>query len=612
VDLRGYDPEQPLDPHEALGILLRSLGLADAELPGRLTARISRYRTLADGKRMLIVLDNAFSADQVRPLLPGAPGCFVVVTSRDDLAGLVARDGAHRITLGPLTEAEGTELLEALLGPRRVLAEPQAARTLADACERLPLAMRLAAEAAFSRPDEPLAAIAAELRERRLALLAGSGDERADLRAVLSWSYRRLVTGHPAAARAFRLLGIHPGPDFDAPSAAALLGVPSGHAADLIGVLARGHLVEPRPGMPRRFRMHDLLRAYAAELSAACDDGQATEASLTQLARYCTLAAERAARLLAPEADGAPPAAGPGDADLPGFTGAGPARCWLDAQRPGLVAVAVAAADRGLGGYAGRLSAALEAYLDSAARYHDALTVHACALRVGDAADRAAARARLAATYLRLGRIEEALMHAGQALADAQAAGDRPALVSARQWLGVAQARLGQNEAAAGHFLSALALARRAGDRLTEGRLTGYLAIVHAQQRHYGQALEHGLRALALARELGDQPGEGRALCNLGDICRLAGHYRDAAAYGQQAEVIAAETGDRSAQADIAVNLAVTCMNLGRYTEAEHYYRQAMAGARDVGHRDLETRARTGLQEAAGRRRGGLYGPVSC
>jgi tetratricopeptide (TPR) repeat protein/transcriptional regulator with XRE-family HTH domain len=601
VDLRGYDPDEPLDPHGALGVLLRSLGLADAELPPGVATRAIRYRTLAEGRRMLIVLDNAFSADQVRPLLPAAPSCFVVVTSRDDLAGLVARDGAHRIILPPLTWNEGLVLLEALLGANRVRAEEQPARALVKVCAGLPLALRLAAELAAARPGEPLAAIVDEIQEQRLPMLAAAGDERADVRAVLSWSYLRLAADYPGAAQAFRALGAFPCQDFDARSAAALLNTAPRDVVGLIDILVRGHLAERGPG--RRFRMHDLLRAYAVELSAACDDDESRDAGFVRLAGYYALSAEEAASHLVPQARetssgmDSSDAAAPVYLIQPAFADAGLARAWLDAERPNLVAVAVAAADRGLSGYASRLSAALDSYLDSAAHYHDAFTVHNCATSTPDVTARHAAQVRLATACFRLGRLDEALVHARQALAGARSAGDLQTQIGARLRLGTLHACLGQLKTAREQCEAALALARQAADRLAEERIIGNLAAIYAEQQYYRRALENGRRALALARELGDRVGEAHALCNVSRICQLAGRHQDAAAFGQKAQAAAAGIGDRSAQAIATAALAASCMQLGRYSEARGHFLEAIARAKDIGDRGLEITVLSGLHE---------------
>ena len=218
MNLRGYDPDRPVTPAEALAGFLRGLGVSGEDIPLDLDERAARYRTQVAGRRMLVVLDNAATVEQVRPLLPGSPTAMVVVTSRDSLAGLVALHGARRVELDLLPAADGLALLRELVG-RRVDAEPGAAARLAEQCAGLPLALRVAAELAAARPAIPLSELVAELddQHRRLDLLDAGGDPRAAVTAVFSWSYRSLP---PDAARAFRLAGLHPGPDADAYGAA--------------------------------------------------------------------------------------------------------------------------------------------------------------------------------------------------------------------------------------------------------------------------------------------------------------------------------------------------------------------------------------------------------
>jgi DNA-binding SARP family transcriptional activator len=234
VNLRGYDPNQPVTATDALAGFLRSLGLPGQDIPPAEAERAARYRSLLAGKRALIVLDNASSVAQVRPLLPGHPACAVVVTSRDSLAGLVARDGASRLDLDLLPSADAVALLRELIGGR-VDADPGAAGALAEQCARLPLALRVAAELAAGRPGVPLASLVTELagQHQRLDLLQAAGDPLTSVRAVFSWSYQQLGAG---PARMFRLLGIHPGPDISVPAAASLAGVAE---ADARHVLAK-------------------------------------------------------------------------------------------------------------------------------------------------------------------------------------------------------------------------------------------------------------------------------------------------------------------------------------------------------------------------------------
>jgi DNA-binding SARP family transcriptional activator len=263
IDLRGYDPDEPMPAADALARLLRALGLPGQHIPADCQERAARYRSLLDGRRTLVVLDNAASVEQVRPLLPGAPSCVVVVTSRDSLAGLVARHGASRLELGLLPAGDAVRLLRELIG-ERVDADVAAAVALAGQCARLPLALRLAAELAIARLDPDLAPLARELADerRRLDLLDAGGDPRTAIRDVFSWSYRRLPDD---AARAFRLTGLHPGADLDARTVSALTGASADQAADLLRQLARGHLIYPTT--PGRYAMHGLLRAYAASLA---------------------------------------------------------------------------------------------------------------------------------------------------------------------------------------------------------------------------------------------------------------------------------------------------------------------------------------------------------
>ena len=267
ADLRGYDPGSPVPPAEVLARFLRSLGVPGAEIPADQTERAARYRSLLTGQRVLVVLDNARSAEHVRQLLPATPGCAVVVTSRDSLAGLVVRDGAQRLDLDLLPLTDAVHLLRSLIGGR-VDAEPAAAQTLAVECARLPLALCAAAELAAACPAAPLAELVRQLSDRhqRLDLLDGGGDPRTALRAVFSWSYQHL---DGESARALRLLGLHPGIDIEPYAGAALMGTTVAQARRLLTALARAHLI--RPVGPARYAMHDLLRMYAAELAVGCD-----------------------------------------------------------------------------------------------------------------------------------------------------------------------------------------------------------------------------------------------------------------------------------------------------------------------------------------------------
>ncbi len=296
VNLRGYDPGQPVPAGDALAGFLRALGVPGQDIPRDVDERAAAYRTLLDGRRILVVLDNASAVEQVRPLLPGSPSSLVLVTSRDSLAGLVARHGARRLDLDRLPQQDAVALLRALIGDRAEI-QPDGTATLARRCARLPLALRVAAELAAASPAMTVAQLAGELadEQRRLDLLDAGGDPGSAIRGVFSWSYGHLPDEE---ARAFRLLGLGPGPDIDARAAAALTGTPPAQASRMLELLARTHLIHrTRPG---RYGLHDLLRAYAAGLAAAGDAEGERQAALTRLFDYYLAAAAAAMDILVP------------------------------------------------------------------------------------------------------------------------------------------------------------------------------------------------------------------------------------------------------------------------------------------------------------------------
>jgi len=248
VNLRGFGPDgTPVDPAEAIRGFLDALGAPAARIPPGMAGQTALYRSLLRGKRVLVVLDNARDAAQVRPLLPGSPGCLAIVTSRDQLIGLVAAEGAAALDLDLPTTAEAHDLLERRLGEVRLASDPDAADEIIQRCARLPLALAIVAARAAAHPSFRLADIAAELREATAVLDPLEGDELSfDVRAVFSWSYQALPAD---AARLFRLLGLQPGPDIAIAAAASLAAIPSQQARPLLAELARAHLLtEYAPG----------------------------------------------------------------------------------------------------------------------------------------------------------------------------------------------------------------------------------------------------------------------------------------------------------------------------------------------------------------------------
>ncbi|MDQ1739771.1 MAG: hypothetical protein QOE53_1423, partial [Pseudonocardiales bacterium] len=344
VDLRGFDPELPLQPGQALAGFLRAIGVPGPEIPRDLAERAALYRSLLSGRRMLILLDNARDVEHVRSLLPGAPACAVLVTSRDTLAGLIARHGGHRVQLDVLPQEDARELLRALIG-EQVDAAPAGAAALVQHCARLPLALRIAAELAGQQPGASLAELVSEFASGHppLDLLDASHDARTSIRAVFSWSCARMPGD---AAQAFRLLGLHPGADLQAGALAALIGTATvAEAHHALDMLARASLV--RQSAPGRYGMHELLRAYAGELAAATEAGPHWRMAVARLLEHYLHTAAHAMDLLFPTrhlhpADHAhlhPLAVSLADATA--------ARSWLEAERANLVAVTVHAGRHG-------------------------------------------------------------------------------------------------------------------------------------------------------------------------------------------------------------------------------------------------------------------------
>ncbi|HEY2551100.1 MAG TPA: BTAD domain-containing putative transcriptional regulator, partial [Streptosporangiaceae bacterium] len=295
VNLQGFGPaEAQLSPTAAVRLFLDGLGVSNERMPADPAAQAALYRSLLAGRRLLIVLDNAREPAQVRPLLPGAPGCLVLVTSRDQLTGLAAADGARLISLDVLAEPEARAVLALRIGDARAAAEPAAVAELTGLCARLPLALSIVAARAAAQPSLPLAALAAEIRTTMARLDAlGTGDPATDLRTVLSWSVRQLSE---PSARMFRLLSAHPGPDITVPAAASLAAVPQSAAEQALRDLGRAHLIgEPSPG---RFAFHDLLRAYAGEQAAELETEVGRRAALHRVLDHYLYSASNASQLL--------------------------------------------------------------------------------------------------------------------------------------------------------------------------------------------------------------------------------------------------------------------------------------------------------------------------
>jgi tetratricopeptide (TPR) repeat protein len=598
VNLRGYDPDQPVRAAEALETFLRVLGLAGPDIPHGLPERAARYRTLLAGQRVLVLLDNAHSVEQVRDLLPGTPSCFVVVTSRDTLPALVARHGATRVNLDLLAPAEAHALLRTLVGSR-VDAEPEAADTLARRCARLPLAVRIAAELAAARPRATLAELAHELGDepRRLDMLAAGDDEYTAVRAVFSWSIRHL--SEPAAG-VFTMLGLHPGTDLDQPAVTALTGADLPTARSLVDALLRAHLLDDLGG--GRFGMHDLLHAYAAERASRLEEA-IREAALGRLLRHYLATARSAVRLAFPAVAALDdePSAGNSPAE---FGTPGAAMAWLDAERSNLLAV-TRTATGGPGGFAPTLSAVLAPYLDARAHYHDALALHGmariAASATGDLRAEGQARTRLGTVHRRLGEYRAAIEHYERALEIHRQTGDQATLAVTLHHLGVAYWRLGRYSEAAEHIDQALTSYRERGDRGGEAAAEYGLGNARFQLGDYTTARDHHERALVIFQQIGDRTGEGRTRNNIGLIAQRLDRPAEAREHYEQALWIAREVGNRTGESVALVNLGDLDVLAGDLDVAQERCAEALALSRHIGYRVGLADALRGLGVVLGR-----------
>jgi tetratricopeptide (TPR) repeat protein/transcriptional regulator with XRE-family HTH domain len=595
VNLRGYDPDQPVAAADALAGFLRALGVPGQQIPGGLDDRARLYRSRLAGRRVLVVLDNARDGEQVRPLLPGDPGCVAVVTSRDALAGLVAADGARRLDLDVLPLADAVGLLRSLIGPRAD-ADPGAAAELAGLCARLPLALRIAAERAASRPQATLRDLAAELAAARLDGL-DAGEDRADVRAVFSWSYRQLPED---VAAAFALLGLHPGENLDAHACAALTVTAAEQARRVLGRLHRASLIQATG--PGRYGLHDLLRAYAREQAAARDTGSRHHQALTRLFDYYLAAAAAAMDILYPAEAHRRPHVTPSAAVLPAMPGEPDARAWLDTERANLVAVVVHCAGHGWPEHAARLSGTLFRYLMTGSHLAEADIIYGHALqaarRCGDLAAEAGALSRLAGSGLMKGHVRDAAGHYQAALERYRQCGDRSGEGRVLEGLGGIEGRLHNHQAAAACYRQAISACEDAGDRVGAAAALSGLAGAEIGLGCYDQAAEHLQLALQVFRDEKDLVHEAQGLSWMGELNLHRGQLAQAADCFGQALAISRRLDKPTGVAAQLLNLANVSVRQGEHHKAIGDLRHALALYRQAGYQYGEINTLRTLAEA--------------
>ena len=593
LDLHGHTRAiDPVGPGPALERLLRALGVPGEQIPADVDDRAALYRSRMTGRRMLIVLDDARTAGQVRPLLPAEPGCLVMVTSRRRLTAL---DEARPLSLDILPVTDAVTLFTRIAGPGRPVGPADAVANVVELCGRLPLAVRIAAARLRARPAWTVAHLADRLADQHHRLSELDDGERG-VAAAFTLSYDDL-TGDQQ--RTFRALGLHPGADTDAYAVAALTGHSLARAGRTLEELLDAHLLGQT--VPGRYRMHDLVRAYAADLAQTQDSDGARRTALTGLLDHYLATAAAAMDVLFPAGVFQRPRIPPAGSPAPPVTDTAAARAWLDAERPNLVAVCAHTAANGRPGRTSRLSATLALYLDFGGHFAEALTIHACARdaagRCGDLVAEAQALANLGTSLDGLGRHAEAAEHLRHALHNFRETGHRAGEARTLNNLGYAYCRWGRYRQAVDHARQGLALFRETGNRLGQADALDTLGIVHRQQGRYDEAAEHSEQALALYRALGDPLGEAMQLERLGGIASLRGHHDQAVDRLQQALSLDREIGNRLGEAGALHELAVVHQQQGRYDAAADHYRQSIELFRRIGDRTSEGSALNGLAE---------------
>jgi DNA-binding SARP family transcriptional activator/tetratricopeptide (TPR) repeat protein len=590
VNLRGFDPTGSIvSPTEALRGFLDAFGIPGKRIPEEIDAQVGLYRSLLKGKRVLVVLDNARDVEHVRPLLPGSDSCMVIVTSRNQLTPLVASLGAHPVTLDLLAATEARDLLASRLGTDRIAREPAAVDEIIARCARLPLALAIAAARAVIQPDFPLAQLAAQLRDTTGTLDPfHGGDPATDIRAVLSWSYRTLS---PEAARLFRLLSLHPGPDLTAAAAASLAAITPQKARLLLTELTRAHMLsEHNPG---RYTFHDLLRAYATEQVTTHDNDVSRRAATQRTLDHYLHTAHTATLQLYPKWDridlgtahhGVVPEH-PGSYDS--------ALEWFSAEYPVLVGVIESAATAGFDAHAWQLTWTFTAFLLRDGRLGEQLAIQHIALdaarRLDDHLGQALLLRGLGISYERTNRDSEASICFRQSLQIYDELGDLSGQAHAYTGMMVIAAdRDGQPAEALTYALKSLELFRAAGDSLWEANALNFAGWCYCQLGDHQQAITYCTQSLLLLQELGDRDGEANTWDTLGYAHNGLGDHVQAANCYQHAIDLARDLGDLYYEADTLTNLGDAHQTAGNHDAARKAWQQAMDIVDQLNHPDAD------------------------
>ncbi|WP_166354869.1 AfsR/SARP family transcriptional regulator [Phytoactinopolyspora limicola] len=594
VNMRGFDVGgTPVRPPDALRSLLEALDVSPEQLPNTMDAQVGLYRSVVAGKRLLIVLDNVHEAEQVRPLLPGDSGCVVVVTSRNQLSGLVATEGAHRLALGLPSFRDARELLERRLGRASVAVEAEAADEIVTRCARLPLALTIMAARAAARPCFALRALADELRDPG-GLLDACSDvgTAADIRTVFSGSVQALS---PHAGRLLRLFSVHVGDDMSASAAASLAGMTVAAVRRSLTELARGNLiVEVRPG---RFSMHGLLRAYAGELLRLVHGEDDVQQARRRLSDHYVHTAHAAALLLHPHR---PPIGLPEPAlgVLPESFGYQDALEWFLCEGDVLLAVVAQAVEEGASGVAWRLVWAAADVVERQGLWEVWAPVQVKALdatrRHGDLAGQANMHREVARVHVARRAFVEAAAHAISARDIFGELADRVGEARARIDVGLVMLEMGDADEALLQLRQGLLGCQAVEDEAGHAEALSMIGRLHATLGEHELALEHARSALTLQHQLGDAIGQVKTLECIGRSLRHTKEHTLAVSYYERALALARQQRDRHREVDILIQLGDVYVESGLTELVMETWQQAITVSEEIGRADIhDIRARS-------------------
>jgi tetratricopeptide (TPR) repeat protein len=591
VNLRGFDASgAAMLPDEAMRCFLDAFGVAPERIPVDANAQGALYRSLLAKRRVLVVLDNAVDSNQVRTLLPGSPDCFVVVTSRNRLGGLVAREGARPLSLDILSKSEATELLARRLGPDRVAAESGSIAALIDACARLPLALAIMAARVALRRDISLSALVMELADEHNRLDAlDTGDSGDEVRAVFSWSYQALS---PQSARQFRILGLDPGPDASLDAIASLAGLRAEEARRGLFELTQACLLDEYP--PGRYRLHDLLRTYAKERTLAEDSSRSRRRAVRRILDHYLHSSALGAAALAPHRPRIDLRASSPGAIVAKIASHEQAMEWFMSEYATLLSAIGYAVREKLEVYSWQLPLVFSTFLHRRGYWHEYASTHEAALgaavQLGDRLAQAHVHRDLGHVYSLTGRHDDARAHHVRALALWRRLGDAGGHAHTLYIYGWACEANGDYIEALASFEQALELYRTVGNRQGQARALNSVGWCHSKLERNQVALTCYHDALRLMHEGDHRDPHAKAhiLTNLAQVCRDLGRYEESANHCREATQLYRVIGSQYYEARALTFLGDAEHALGRYVQAQAALRRALDILIDLGHSDSE------------------------